>query len=151
MNPDGESGEYMAETVSSSRTVGSGYDSPVEQFIQYYSCCWTEVIPASLLVFKTYVVLMVFLIDFLSNKVSLFFLLFCWVVFIFLGPINGQEMSANGAQTPKIDSLRLANFLRSAGQVYLHTSYPLWVVCINLQCGRSLTVLVLSNLNNLPK
>ncbi|POI35814.1 hypothetical protein CIB84_000434 [Bambusicola thoracicus] len=33
------------------------------------------------------------------------------------GPINGQEMSANGAQTPKIDSLRLANFLRSAGQV----------------------------------
>ncbi|XP_042745029.1 cytoplasmic dynein 2 intermediate chain 1 isoform X1 [Lagopus leucura] len=33
------------------------------------------------------------------------------------GPINGQEMSANGAQSPKIDSLRLANFLRSAGQV----------------------------------
>ncbi|XP_015708542.1 WD repeat-containing protein 60 isoform X2 [Coturnix japonica] len=33
------------------------------------------------------------------------------------GPINGQEMSANGAQAPKIDSLRLANFLRSAGQV----------------------------------
>lgn len=39
MNPDGESGEYMAETVSSSRTVGSGYDSPVEHIIQYYSCC----------------------------------------------------------------------------------------------------------------
>ncbi|NXJ15484.1 WDR60 protein, partial [Odontophorus gujanensis] len=33
------------------------------------------------------------------------------------GPINSQEMSANGAQTPNIDSQRLANFLRSAGQV----------------------------------
>ncbi|XP_068529564.1 cytoplasmic dynein 2 intermediate chain 1 isoform X1 [Anas acuta] len=33
------------------------------------------------------------------------------------GPIKSQEMSANGALTPKIDSQRLANFLRSAGQV----------------------------------
>ncbi|NXC42687.1 WDR60 protein, partial [Penelope pileata] len=33
------------------------------------------------------------------------------------GPINSQEMSASGALTPKIDSQRLANFLRSAGQV----------------------------------
>ncbi|XP_021243684.1 WD repeat-containing protein 60 isoform X2 [Numida meleagris] len=33
------------------------------------------------------------------------------------GPTNGQEMTANGALTPKIDSQRLANFLLSAGQV----------------------------------
>ncbi|OXB80277.1 UNVERIFIED_CONTAM: hypothetical protein H355_013675 [Colinus virginianus] len=37
------------------------------------------------------------------------------------GPINNQEISANGAQTPNIDSQRLADFLRSAGQVRLHT------------------------------
>ncbi|KAM6375735.1 cytoplasmic dynein 2 intermediate chain 1 [Alca torda] len=33
------------------------------------------------------------------------------------GPTNSQDMSANGALTPKIDSQRLANFLRSACQV----------------------------------
>ncbi|CAM9235479.1 unnamed protein product [Bubo scandiacus] len=33
------------------------------------------------------------------------------------GPINNQDMSVNGALTPKIDSQRLANFLRSACQV----------------------------------
>ncbi|XP_028942536.1 WD repeat-containing protein 60 [Antrostomus carolinensis] len=33
------------------------------------------------------------------------------------GPINSQGMSVNGALTPKIDSQRLANFLRSACQV----------------------------------
>ncbi|XP_054673035.1 cytoplasmic dynein 2 intermediate chain 1 isoform X2 [Grus americana] len=33
------------------------------------------------------------------------------------GPINSQDMSVNGALTPKIDSQRLANFLRSACQV----------------------------------
>ncbi|XP_062423656.1 cytoplasmic dynein 2 intermediate chain 1 isoform X2 [Rhea pennata] len=33
------------------------------------------------------------------------------------GPINNQEMSVNSARTPKIDSQRLANFLRSACQV----------------------------------
>ncbi|KFP80616.1 WD repeat-containing protein 60, partial [Acanthisitta chloris] len=33
------------------------------------------------------------------------------------GPINSQDMSGNGALTPKIDSQRLANFLRSACQV----------------------------------
>uniref|UniRef100_A0A663M3A4 WD repeat domain 60 n=1 Tax=Athene cunicularia TaxID=194338 RepID=A0A663M3A4_ATHCN len=33
------------------------------------------------------------------------------------GPINNQDMSMNGALTPKIDSQRLANFLRSACQV----------------------------------
>ncbi|KAM6413160.1 cytoplasmic dynein 2 intermediate chain 1 [Pluvialis apricaria] len=33
------------------------------------------------------------------------------------GPTNSQDMSMNGALTPKIDSQRLANFLRSACQV----------------------------------
>ncbi|XP_042657977.1 cytoplasmic dynein 2 intermediate chain 1 isoform X2 [Tyto alba] len=33
------------------------------------------------------------------------------------GSINSQDMSVNGALTPKIDSQRLANFLRSACQV----------------------------------
>ncbi|XP_009474268.1 PREDICTED: WD repeat-containing protein 60 [Nipponia nippon] len=33
------------------------------------------------------------------------------------GPINSQDMSVNGTLTPKIDSQRLANFLRSACQV----------------------------------
>ncbi|XP_075602729.1 cytoplasmic dynein 2 intermediate chain 1 isoform X2 [Balearica regulorum gibbericeps] len=33
------------------------------------------------------------------------------------GPISSQDMSVNGALTPKIDSQRLANFLRSACQV----------------------------------
>ncbi|XP_067148029.1 cytoplasmic dynein 2 intermediate chain 1 isoform X4 [Apteryx mantelli] len=33
------------------------------------------------------------------------------------GPINSQEMSVNSALTPKIDTQRLANFLRSACQV----------------------------------
>ncbi|KAM6209370.1 cytoplasmic dynein 2 intermediate chain 1 [Sarcoramphus papa] len=33
------------------------------------------------------------------------------------GPINSQDMSVNGPLTPKIDSQRLANFLRSACQV----------------------------------
>ncbi|XP_064559984.1 cytoplasmic dynein 2 intermediate chain 1 [Zonotrichia leucophrys gambelii] len=33
------------------------------------------------------------------------------------GPINSQNTSVNGAPTPKIDSQRLANFLRSACQV----------------------------------
>ncbi|XP_068260964.1 cytoplasmic dynein 2 intermediate chain 1 isoform X2 [Nyctibius grandis] len=33
------------------------------------------------------------------------------------GPINSQDVSVNGALTPKIDSQRLANFLRSACQV----------------------------------
>ncbi|XP_035744296.1 WD repeat-containing protein 60 [Egretta garzetta] len=33
------------------------------------------------------------------------------------GPINSQDMPANGMLTPKIDSQRLANFLRSACQV----------------------------------
>ncbi|XP_050166479.1 cytoplasmic dynein 2 intermediate chain 1 [Myiozetetes cayanensis] len=33
------------------------------------------------------------------------------------GPRNSQDMSVNGALTPKIDSQRLANFLRSACQV----------------------------------
>ncbi|KAM9022643.1 cytoplasmic dynein 2 intermediate chain 1 isoform 3-T3 [Ara ararauna] len=33
------------------------------------------------------------------------------------GPINSQDTSVNGALTPKIDSQRLANFLRSACQV----------------------------------
>ncbi|NXH42541.1 WDR60 protein, partial [Dicaeum eximium] len=33
------------------------------------------------------------------------------------GPINSQDTSVNGAPTPKIDSQRLANFLRSACQV----------------------------------
>ncbi|XP_010220533.1 PREDICTED: WD repeat-containing protein 60, partial [Tinamus guttatus] len=33
------------------------------------------------------------------------------------GPINSQEMLVNSTQTPKIDSQRLANFLRSACQV----------------------------------
>lgn len=33
------------------------------------------------------------------------------------GPISNQNTSVNGAPTPKIDSQRLANFLRSACQV----------------------------------
>ncbi|XP_037241788.1 cytoplasmic dynein 2 intermediate chain 1 isoform X1 [Falco rusticolus] len=33
------------------------------------------------------------------------------------GPINSHDMSVNGAVTPKVDSQRLANFLRSACQV----------------------------------
>ncbi|XP_065484414.1 cytoplasmic dynein 2 intermediate chain 1 isoform X3 [Caloenas nicobarica] len=33
------------------------------------------------------------------------------------GPVNSQDVSVNGALTPKIDSQKLANFLRSACQV----------------------------------
>ncbi|KAJ7403272.1 WD repeat domain 60 [Pitangus sulphuratus] len=39
------------------------------------------------------------------------------------GPRNSQDMSVNGALTPKIDSQRLANFLRSACQTEKYPAY----------------------------